>query len=162
MRQAMRAVLDTNVWLDWLVFGDPSVATLRGAVAAGALRLVANRHAREELAEVLARPALRAQAAAARARRSLPPSPADPPSALAEFDALVLRIEAPVGCGLQCSDPADQPFVDLAVAAGAQWLVSKDRALLALAARARKRFGLSIVPPARFAWAAHGPAPEAR
>jgi len=162
MQPAMRAVLDTNVWLDWLVFDDPSVATLRAAVAAGALRLVANRHARDELAEVIARPALRNQARTARARRASPAPLADPPTALAEFDALVLPIETREGCGLQCSDPADQPFVDVAVACGARWLLSKDRALLALAARARTRFGLSIVAPARFEWTAGAPARHAR
>ena len=29
----MRLVLDTNVWLDWLVFDDPSVAAIKAAVA---------------------------------------------------------------------------------------------------------------------------------
>ena len=28
-------VLDTNVWLDWLVFDDPAVAPLKSAVAGG-------------------------------------------------------------------------------------------------------------------------------
>jgi predicted nucleic acid-binding protein len=162
MQPAMRAVLDTNVWLDWLVFDDPSVVTLRLAVAAGALRLVANRHARDELAEVLARPTLRAQALAARARRANAAPLVDPLGALAEFDALVLAIEAREDCGLRCSDPADQPFIDVAVACGARWLLSKDRALLSLAARARARFGLSIVVPARFEWSAGAPAQNAR
>ena len=30
----MRLVLDTNVWLDWLVFDDPRVATIKAAVTA--------------------------------------------------------------------------------------------------------------------------------
>src|SRR6266545_576184 len=30
----LRAVLDTNVWLDWLVFDDPSIAPIKAAVAA--------------------------------------------------------------------------------------------------------------------------------
>jgi len=29
----VRLVLDTNVWLDWLVFDDPSIATVKAAVA---------------------------------------------------------------------------------------------------------------------------------
>src|SRR5690242_21540920 len=32
--EGVRLVLDTNVWLDWLVFGDPSVAAIKAAVAA--------------------------------------------------------------------------------------------------------------------------------
>lgn len=39
-RGGLRLVLDTNVWLDWLAFGDPSVAAIKSAVAAGAHFLV--------------------------------------------------------------------------------------------------------------------------
>ena len=48
---------------------------------------------------------------------------------------------------LACSDLGDQKFIDLAVCAGADALVSKDRALLALRRRAA-RSGLKIVSPA--------------
>ena len=30
----MRLVLDTNVWLDWLVFDDPAIAPIKAAVEA--------------------------------------------------------------------------------------------------------------------------------
>jgi len=145
-----RAVLDTNVWLDWLLFADPGIGELRAAVEAGELRLVGSRHAREELADVLARPALRLQAEAARARRALPGPVPDASRMLGEFDALILPFEEAGDCGLPCADPADQPFVDLAVAVGARWLLTKDKALLALARGARTRFGLTIATPARF------------
>lgn len=58
-----------------------------------------------------------------------------------------------------CSDPRDQKFVELAVCAHADALVSKDRALLALRRRAA-RVGLKIVAPAA-APAALGLAPDA-
>lgn len=29
-----RLILDTHIWLDWLVFGDPSTAPIRDAVSA--------------------------------------------------------------------------------------------------------------------------------
>ena len=32
----MRLVLDTNVWLDWLIFDDPAIAPLRTARDGGA------------------------------------------------------------------------------------------------------------------------------
>ena len=32
----LRLVLDTNVWLDWLVFDDPGIAPLKLAVRTGA------------------------------------------------------------------------------------------------------------------------------
>ena len=47
---------------------------------------------------------------------------------------------------LVCRDPDDQKFIDLALASGARWLISRDKALLALAKRARPR-GLLVLPP---------------
>jgi len=38
---AVRLVLDTNVWLDWLVFDDPSVAGMRAACEAELARVLA-------------------------------------------------------------------------------------------------------------------------
>jgi hypothetical protein len=48
---------------------------------------------------------------------------------------------------LPCTDPADQKFIDLAVAERAQWLLSRDKALLRLARLAGKRFALRIGTP---------------
>lgn len=145
------AVLDTNVWLDWLVFADPGVEPLRASHAAGRLRLLGLPRGRDELAEVMCREAVRRQALAARQRRGLPAADLDPAAALAEHDAIVTLLAPPPPCPLlSCSDPDDQCFVDLAVAAQARWLVTKDRALLALARRAARHFGLAIVPPRGF------------
>jgi len=47
---------------------------------------------------------------------------------------------------LICRDPDDQMFIDLAVEAKARWLISRDRAVLALAKRARA-FGVEILTP---------------
>ena len=143
------AVLDTNVWLDWLVFADPAIGPVRAAVACGRLRLLGLPRGRDELADVLGRESLRLQAEASRRRRGLPDGPA-PLAALAEFDALVAMRPAPPACGLPCRDPDDQCFIDLAVAQRARWLLTKDRALLALARQARRRFGIEIVPPRAF------------
>ena len=52
---------------------------------------------------------------------------------------------------MRCTDPDDQTFIDLALSRGAQWLLSRDRAVLKLAKRARV-LGLHILTPA--AWAA--------
>lgn len=148
----MKAVLDTNVWLDWLVFDDPLVRGLREDVGAGRVQLVASTRGRDELADVIVRPAVVLQGAAARARRGLPPLEA--PEALAAFDRLVLRQEPSRACELVCSDPDDQCFLDLAVSIDARLLITKDRALLRLARGARARFGLTIVAPARLPRAA--------
>lgn len=151
-----RAVLDTHVWLDWLAFEDPAVAPLRAAVEGGSLTPVASTRLRDELADVLSRPALRAAVHAARARRALPAPAPEPAQALARFDALARLVDACPRCELECADRDDQPFLDVAVAAGARWLITRDRDLLALARRARRRYGLAIVPPSGFAPAGPG------
>jgi predicted nucleic acid-binding protein len=131
------AVLDTNVVLDWLLFRDPGVQPLADAVACGALGWAACPAMRTELAQILARPAL---------ARWKP----DAATLLAAFDRHALLHEDPPSRPmppLRPSDADDQVFVDLALACGARWLLSHDRALLKLAGRARAH-GLAIVRPA--------------
>ena len=130
------AVLDTNVVLDWLVFEDPGVATLAAALAAGRLRWLACPSMRAELALVVERPQFAAWQP-------------DPARVLAAFDRHAVACPAPPPSRLLCRDASDQPFVDLALHGGARWLISRDRALLVLARRARLQ-GLDIAPPARW------------
>jgi uncharacterized protein len=135
----MRLVLDTNVWLDWLVFDDPEVAPLRAAVEQGRARVFIDAACEAELARVLAYPLGRlsldaaAQAASlAECRRAASPAAG-----------------APHECALpSCRDPDDQKFLELARDCGADLLLTKDRALLELARRTPFR----IVTPR--AWAA--------
>ena len=136
----MRLVLDTNVWLDWLVFGDAEVAPLRAAVERGRARVFIDAACEAELARVLAYPLghlrLDAQAQAA---------------CLAECRRIASRGEsaAPPAWALPaCRDPDDQKFLELARDCGADLLLTKDRALLELARRTPFR----IVTPR--AWAA--------
>ena len=74
----------------------------------------------------------------------------------AELDAAIGRwcrvVEppAPDPAPIRCRDPDDQKFIDLALARSAAWLFSRDKALLALARRARSR-GVTICPPAALA-----------
>jgi predicted nucleic acid-binding protein len=130
------AVLDTNVVLDWLVFRDAGVATLAAAIEQGRLRVLACQRMRDELADVIGRPAL---------AHWQPDSPA----VLGAFDRWTRHSQAPPRCRLTCRDVDDQVFIDLATSARCRWLVTHDRALLALARAARAQ-GLLIVRPA--AW----------
>jgi predicted nucleic acid-binding protein len=63
--------------------------------------------------------------------------------------ARLVDIPATLGAGarLHCSDPDDQKFIDLAICAGAHTLVSRDKALLKLARKARERHGLLVRTP---------------
>ncbi len=130
------AVLDTNVVLDWLVFADAGVAALGAEVSTGRLRWLACESMRTELALVLQRPQLAAWQP-------------DPARVLAIFDRHAVACEAPPPSRLRCRDAADQAFVDLALHRRCRWLLSRDRALLALARRARLQ-GLEIATPARW------------
>ncbi len=123
----LRLVLDTNVWLDWLVFDDPAVAPLKAAVAAGGAEVFIDAACEEELERVLARPLRKTPLdAAAQAER------------LAECRRAARRPDAAAaraGRLPRCRDPDDQKFLELALAGGADYLVTKDRALLELARR---------------------------
>lgn len=143
------AVLDSQVVFDWLVFRRPSVQTLAVAVTSGRLRWLASPALRDELAHVLGRGVLARYAPdeaaiwAAWDRWAQPCAPAAAPGAAAR---------------LRCRDPDDQKFIDLALAAQAVWLLSRDRAVLALARRARP-LGLQILTPEAWALAASSPGP---
>lgn len=131
----IRLVLDTNVVLDLLHFDDPAVAPLRQALADGRAACCASAATRAELAHVLSRPQFRIGADELR-------------RLLDTYDALA-RPCAAAGAGAlpPCRDPDDQKFLELAQAAGADLLVTKDKALLALAGKSG-RLGFRIVPPA--------------
>jgi hypothetical protein len=134
LTSAPLAVLDTNAVLDWLVFGDPGIAVLGEALVAGQVRWIATAAMRAEFDDVL--------------RRGL----GDAWSADAgRIDDHWLRwchqAEAPsTPAPWRCSDPDDQKFLDLAMAVGVRWLVTRDKALLRLRRAAAQR-GLSIVTP---------------
>ena len=49
----MRLVLDSNVWLDWLHFDDPCIASLKQAKSDGAIEIVIDAPCRDELQRVL-------------------------------------------------------------------------------------------------------------
>jgi predicted nucleic acid-binding protein len=133
-------VLDTNVVLDWLLFGDPSAAPIAAAIESQRVRWIATAAMREELAEVL--------------RRGLAASRGvDPRAVLVAWDEHAHLLAEPPGqpgaSGLRCTDPDDQKFLDLAHAEGARWLLSRDRAVLRLARHAAA-LGIGISVPERW------------
>jgi putative PIN family toxin of toxin-antitoxin system len=133
------AVIDTNAWLDLFVFRDPGAAALERALREGAVRAVRSAATDAELLAVLQRPAFAGRCGAER-REAL----------LAAWQAASHRLEARHAAPWACRDPDDQKFLDLAHSVAAAWLITKDRALLHLARRAR-RAGLRIVCPRDFA-----------
>lgn len=132
---AIDVVIDTNVWLDAIVFGDAALTGITAALTAGRLRAHIDDHGRNEFARVIARLDgkwrldVSAQAAAMRMlevlsqpwRLSDAAQGAAPPLATPPLP--------------RCRDRNDQPFLLLARACRARWLLSRDRDLLRLARR---------------------------
>jgi uncharacterized protein len=136
---APRVVIDSNAVLDWLVFGEADALDLAHAAAGGQLLWLATQRMREELTAVLARP--------------LPERWETARKHALTIDAMAAAVacEAPhLGGGmLVCRDAADQMFIDLALAHAPSWLITRDRALLALRRRALVR-GVTVCTPAQW------------
>jgi predicted nucleic acid-binding protein len=132
-------VLDTNVVLDWLVFRNPRCEPLTRAIKSRQLRWLVTDPMRDELAHVLGRGVVDAWAP-------------DAEYLWKSWRTLSETVKQPQLVGeavrLRCTDPDDQKFVDLALSS-AQWLISRDRAVLKLGRRAQ-RLGVRVTTPERW------------
>jgi hypothetical protein len=135
-------VLDTNAVLDWLWFADPAMDALGRAIVEGRCAWWITRAMEGEVEHVMT--------------HQLPPRPGrDKAAALLACRRWARRRppgDGPLHHRLVCRDPDDQMFLDLALATGARWLLTRDRALLTLARRARP-LGLEILAPRH--WTPH-------
>ena len=117
----MRLVLDTNVWLDWLIFDDPAIVSLRNARDDNGIEIVIDTPCRDELVRVLAYPKFELDE---QSQQQL----------LAQADQISIQLDDlcyPAAHALPaCDDPDDVKFQSLAYASNAEWLISKDNALL--------------------------------
>ena len=133
----MRLVLDTNVWIDWLVFDDPSIAPLRAAHQDGRIQIVLDAACLDELKKVLAYPQFNL-------------APAQREINLAQVGRLVVKhdIQPVAGSAAlpRCRDPDDQKFVTLAFCSSARWLLTRDKALLGLNRRLKAK-GIRVGTP---------------
>lgn len=135
-------ILDSNVWLDIVLFDDPVSRPIHQLLCDGRLEAVIDARCLDELERVLQYPQFTRfghdwQAQLARVTALTRRHADDLPSARA---ATLPR----------CADRDDQKFLELACDAQAAWLISKDRAVLKLASRIRARFGYRIATPERF------------
>ena len=134
MPTPLRLILDTNVVLDLLHFKDAAVLSILKALAARTARCHASTETLHEFRRVLAYPEFKLDEAAQIALFVRYQAWLDEPEILCSHFNLP-----------RCTDPDDQMFLELAASTQAHWLVSKDKALLAL-----KRFaglGFKIVTP---------------
>ena len=137
-----RLVLDTNVWLDWLVFDDPSIAPIKAAVAANSVEILIDAACEAELERALGYDLGRKFTLDAHAQGAC----------IAECRRVARRIESPAAEAERaqlpaCRDPDDQKFLEAALNSRADFLLTKDRALLDLAQRVAR---FRILTPERF------------
>jgi putative PIN family toxin of toxin-antitoxin system len=133
-----RVVLDTNVLVSLYVFADSRFAPLRAKIDGGEWQAITSEACFEEFRRVLAYPMF----ALAEERQQ---------AALTAYDTVVTRCAGPpqgvVAALPRCADRDDQKFLELARDAGAEWLVTADKALLRLARRDRLRGLFRILTP---------------
>ena len=135
----MRLVLDTNVWLDWLAFDDATIAPLQRAHAESTIEIFSDEACTRELVAVLNYDL---------GKRSL--GAEKQTACLAAFYALVRTANPSASATRElpkCRDPDDQKFLELARDCGADYLVTKDNALLVLARRKTRPAPCRIVTP---------------
>lgn len=133
LRRPLRAVIDTNVLLDFWVFDDPATRALREAIEGGRVTALRCRSLIDELVDVLMRPVFEMSTD----RRD---------EIVRLWNEATEVVESVAPSTLACSDRTDQKFLDLAFSAQADWLVTKDKALLKLRRQAGSR-GLAILQP---------------
>jgi len=128
-------VLDTNIVLDLFVFHDPATPTLQAAMAKGQLQWIATAPMRDELQRVLTYPQV---------LKSMHHHRILPDQVLAAFDAQVSIVLVAPKASVNCKDPDDQKFIDLAVTHRAI-LLSKDKAVLCMKKRLLARGVVALV-----------------
>lgn len=134
-----RVVVDTNVWLDMYFFRDPQSRKLEAIFDSPLWNVARCEQTDAELSAVLQR-----------ARFS--PSPAEQSrllESLRDWQARTVLFPLLAQAPLRCRDRHDQKFLDLAFSVQAAVLLTKDKALLALARKARG-FGVQILSPREF------------
>jgi putative PIN family toxin of toxin-antitoxin system len=133
---AQRIVLDTNVCLDLFVFRDPRWADLLAALENGAVEAVTRADCRDEYLIVLH-------------YAHLPLDETTRPLSAARFDQLI-KVVAPAPALVRlpvCTDKDDQKFLEVARDAGAEILITKDKALLKLARKTAQAGMFRIMVP---------------
>lgn len=130
-------VLDTNAWLDLLVFDDPRIGAIRAALRDSRVQAFTAPACREEWRRVLDYPLLALETTRQQ-------------GLMAAFDALA-RVHDTVRDAAaalpRCRDPDDQKFLELTLSCGAHWLVSRDKALLRLNRKTLRGNGFAILVP---------------
>lgn len=133
-------VLDTNVVLALWLFRDERLRALADALERGQAQWLLTQPMLDELLHEFDAPRCIRYGVTRE-------------EALTRLLAIGRQVQPPSGAcmptGLRCTDPDDQMFIDFSLQLGGTTLLSRDRAVLKLARRARP-LGLTILPPERW------------
>lgn len=133
----VRVVLDTNVAVALEVFADPQLAPLAAWWNAGAIVALVDGRTLAEFARVLRYPEMRLDETTASA---IAAGYAARCTVLSPDSQSAIRAHAPLPV---CRDPDDQKFLELAARGNADWLITRDKALL----RLKKAVRFAIATP---------------
>lgn len=130
----LRFVLDTNVVLDLFHWANTDAVPIMAALESGRIACFADERTLDELQRVLTYPQLKM-------------TPEMMVERYARYSGLIQIVPAGEAPPLpRCKDRDDQKFLELAARCQANYLVSKDKALLRL--RGRTTLGFQILKPA--------------
>lgn len=121
-------VLDTNIWLDWLVFHNKDLNELKVAHDNKCFEIIYTAEMLLELTDVISR----VQFKLTQERQN---------EVLAELALLASLVETrpkPLQT-IYCQDKDDQIFIDTALTYQSAWLISKDKHLLAARGKAARQ-----------------------
>ncbi len=132
----LRVVLDTNIVLSALLFRTGALSPLRHHWQRGEVLPLVSKPVTQELLRVLAHPKFKLTATEQHAM-------------LADYLPWAEAVPATTPSGApdplpRCRDPHDQMFLELAYAGRADWLITGDQDLLALASHAGHPFSFRI------------------
>ena len=139
MIKPKQVVIDTNVCLDLFVFKDPRWEFLLRGLMDNSIVAVTRADCRQEWLAVLHYP-------------HLPVDDESRPKVVETFDSLIQCIAPERQNRLlpRCSDKDDQKFLEIALDAGVQTLITKDKALLKLGRKTRLSGYYNIETPEQF------------
>jgi predicted nucleic acid-binding protein len=121
-------ILDTNIWLDWLVYNDPALTAFIRGYEEACFSIVYTTEMLTEFAIVIRRAAFKR-------------SKTEQKALIDRFKSVATLVELPaerIRSGLKCHDPADQIYLDAAFFFKVDGLISKDKMVLALKNKAAK------------------------
>jgi putative PIN family toxin of toxin-antitoxin system len=147
VREPLRAVLDTNVLVSALLYGNGELAWLPGAWHDGSVVPLASEEVIGELERILLQLGQKKFMLESDAIRAI----------LQRYLGYTERVlgAAPIEVWLpKCKDPDDQKFLELAYRGKADALVTSDNALLGLA----RKTPFAILNPVKFRWRVEGKA----